>query len=205
MPNHARRSTDGRRGNCAFCCAAGRGRFGPKTMMLAQRIAPAIDVRAAGSVAGLALQPAVTEGAARIIRTRMLGAEDARDARIVVTTEAGVGSLRAVGGGMRRAVRGAAAFADLIGGESCRYTRASLPSRSAQRYVRPRTARANRRTQFPPCGGNVVHDPDIRDSARAVTDGCRSRWSPDWSSRIVRPSASFETVVEPPFCCMCVG
>ena len=60
-------------------------------------IAHAIDVRTPGTVAGLALQAAVPEGAARIVRTGVLGMKDARDTRIVVTSEAGIGSLSAVG------------------------------------------------------------------------------------------------------------
>jgi hypothetical protein len=39
----------------------------------------------------------MTEWAARIIRARMLGVEQARDGGIVVTAEASVGALRAVG------------------------------------------------------------------------------------------------------------
>src|ERR1035441_7063938 len=59
-------------------------------------------MRAARSVAGLALQSAVAEWSARIVGTRVLGAEDACDARIVVTTQTGVGSLWAVGRGVGR-------------------------------------------------------------------------------------------------------
>ena len=120
-------------------------------------------MRAAGSVTGLALQPAMTEGAARIVRTRMLGAKDARDARIVVTAETGVGSLRAVGGGSRCGRRGRRGR--LIGGErrhhSCCH-QDQCNDRDVAPHVRHSIARGG--------GGNVVHDPDIRNSARTVTD-----------------------------------
>ncbi len=59
-------------------------------------------VRASRSVTGLALQPAVTEGSARVVRAGMLGAEDADDGGVVVTGETGIGSLRAVAGAGRR-------------------------------------------------------------------------------------------------------
>jgi hypothetical protein len=48
-------------------------------------------------MASLALQTAMTEWPARIIRTRMLGVEQARDGGVVVTAEASIGALRAIG------------------------------------------------------------------------------------------------------------
>jgi hypothetical protein len=44
-----------------------------------ERTAARGDVRAARSMAGFALQPAVSEGTPRVIGPRMLGAEEARD------------------------------------------------------------------------------------------------------------------------------
>ena len=72
-----------------------------------ERSAARRHVCATRSVAGLALQAAVAERAPRIIRTRMLGAEQACHAGIVVTAEAGVRALRAVGrDGVRRTFGG---------------------------------------------------------------------------------------------------
>jgi hypothetical protein len=60
-------------------------------------IAPLIDMRRAGSVAGFALQSAMPKRAARIIWTSMLGVKDAHHGGIIaVASETGIGSLRAV-------------------------------------------------------------------------------------------------------------
>ena len=70
-----------------------------------ERPAAAIHMRAAGPVARFALQPAMAEGAVRIIRTSMLRAKDVRDVRLGVTDQAGVCSRLAVmrrGGSCRR-------------------------------------------------------------------------------------------------------
>jgi len=61
-----------------------------------ERPAAAVGVVAAGSVASLALQPAMAEGTARIVRTAMLRAEDVRDIGLRVTGEARVRSRVAV-------------------------------------------------------------------------------------------------------------
>jgi hypothetical protein len=61
------------------------------------RIAPLIDMRRAGSVAGFALKSAMSKRAARIIWTSMLGVKDIHhDGIIAVASKTGIGSLRAV-------------------------------------------------------------------------------------------------------------
>ena len=85
--------------------SVGRGclRLGTEIDHARQRTASCRHMRTPRPVAGLALQAAVTERAARIVGPGVLGAKDARDARIVVTAQAGVRALRAVGGCRRRA------------------------------------------------------------------------------------------------------
>ncbi len=56
------------------------------------------DMRAARSVAGLALQSTVPEGPAWIVRARVPGTEDTGDGGIVVAAQTGVGARWAVGG-----------------------------------------------------------------------------------------------------------
>ena len=155
-------------------------RFGTEVVHARQWAAARRDVRAARAVTGLALQSAMTEGAVRIVRARMLGAENARDVGVAaMTTEAGVGSLRAVGG--RR--RGGANEPD--GGAS-----AAMPAPSG-RLAPPRPTRrnhCNQRHRMPVHrtvsgssrrGGAVwlagklamVHDLHVRDPARTMAYG----------------------------------
>lgn len=83
----------------------GRVRFGTESDDL-RGIALRIDMRAAGPVTRLALQPAVAERAVRISGARVLGVENSHDGRVAaVTSEAGIGSLRAVDGRGRRRAR----------------------------------------------------------------------------------------------------
>jgi len=82
-----------------------RGRFGAEDDHARWRATARLHMRAAGTVTGLALQTAVAEGAARIVRTRMFGAEQPRDRGIVVASEAGVRALRTIRrAGIRRGI-----------------------------------------------------------------------------------------------------
>lgn len=74
----------------------GRGGLGAEVDHTRQRAASRLHMCAPRPMAGLALQAAVSKGTAGIIWTGMLGVEDARDAGIVVTGQATIGSLRAV-------------------------------------------------------------------------------------------------------------
>ena len=74
-----------------------RVRLRPEVHHPGQRPAARLDVRSPRPVAGLALHPAVPEGAARIVRLRMLAVEQVRDRRRIVAAETGIGALRAVG------------------------------------------------------------------------------------------------------------
>jgi hypothetical protein len=73
------------------------GRFGAEHDQARRRAAAGGYMRAARSMAGLALQSAMAKRTARIIWTRVLGAEDSRHAGIVVAPETGIGTLRTVG------------------------------------------------------------------------------------------------------------
>ena len=63
-----------------------------------RRTAAGPDMRTAGSVACLALQTAVTEGPAWIVRLRVAGTKDASDGGVVVAAQTGIGARGAVGG-----------------------------------------------------------------------------------------------------------
>ncbi len=90
-----------------------RTRFGAEVDHTRERAAARFHVRAAGAMAGLALQTAMAERPAGVIRARMLGAKDADDAGIGVTGEAGIGAVRTV----RSRGRGGCGRRRLIGGE----------------------------------------------------------------------------------------
>ena len=151
-----------------------RMRFGAEIDDARQRAAARLHVCAARSVAGLALQAAVTEGAARIVRTRMLGAEDAGDAGLLwhprqVSAPCGLYAEAAgVAGGGRAVVAGGRR-----GGVAA--------SSAANAGTIPVTAAANatiaklRRTcltQLPAVvAGMLMHDLQVGDSARTVAHG----------------------------------
>ena len=179
--------------------ACGRTRLGAEVDHARQRAAARLHMCAARPVAGLALQTAVTEGPARIVRTRMLGAEDARDRRIVMTAKTGVRSLRAVGGiGMRARERASRSgrCGRRIGRE-----RVHSPAPSSRATAAATQARANRRTQFAVAG--MLCTTLTSATPPAPWHTLQVSTFAGFVLRIVRPSASFVTVVEPPFCCMC--
>src|ERR1700689_4776924 len=64
-----------------------RQRFGAKVDHACERSASGLHVRAARSMARLALKSAVAEGPVRVIRLCVLGTEDPRDRRIVMAAE----------------------------------------------------------------------------------------------------------------------
>jgi len=68
----------------------GRERVGTEIHHARGRPAPRFHVRAAGAMARLALQTAVAKRAVRIVRSRVLGTEQARDRGVVMATQAGV-------------------------------------------------------------------------------------------------------------------
>ena len=70
----------------------------PEDDQSGRRTAAGPDMRTAGSVACLALQTAVTEGPAWIVRARVPGTEDTGDRGIIVTAKTGIGARWAVGG-----------------------------------------------------------------------------------------------------------
>jgi hypothetical protein len=72
-----------------------RERFGSEVDHARQRAASRLYVRTTRPVTGLALQAAVAEWTTGIVGTRVRGAEQTRDAGIVMTAETGVGTLRA--------------------------------------------------------------------------------------------------------------
>ena len=119
------------------------------------RITLCIDVGPAWPMAGLALQTAVSERTTRIVRTCVLGVEDARDGGIVVAPEAGIGSVRAVGRGWRRRTVGSKRGCD----PRCHHAQRNRCE------VAPNLSHSIARGG----GGHVVHDLDIRNSARTVT------------------------------------
>ena len=150
---------------------SGCERFGAEVDHARERSAPRLHVRAARPVTGLALQTAVAERPARITGLRMFGTEDAGDRRIVMAAQAGVRPLRAVRGiGMRRSRGGSRCGGR---GRRCRdrgrcIGRERVPTRTQQQS----TCGGHASTRQPPHsvrrGGNIVHDPHIRDSARAM-------------------------------------
>jgi hypothetical protein len=71
----------------------GRQRFGTEVDHARQRSATRLHVSTPRSVTGLALQSAVAERSIGIAGLCVLGAEQARDGGVVVTCEAGIGSL----------------------------------------------------------------------------------------------------------------
>lgn len=131
-----------------------------------QRTAARFHMRTSRTVTGLALQPPVPEGPVGIIGSCMLGAEDARDRGIVVTAEAGVGSLRTVGRiGMRWAI-GLRCGDDLrwsIGRERVHET-AYQQSEGGSYASTRKLLHSVRRDR------DVVHHPHVCDSAGTVAD-----------------------------------
>jgi hypothetical protein len=108
---------------------------------------------------GLALQAAVTEGAARIVRPRVLGAEQPRDRGIVMTAEAGVRSLRTV---RRISIRRAISRERLHGP-------AQQQSKCAGYAGTPKPLHSVRRDR------DVVHDFHVSNAPRAVADAAGLR------------------------------
>src|ERR1700722_15096608 len=74
----------------------GCARLGAEVDHARQRAASRLYVCAARSVTSLALQSTVSERTSRVVRTGMLGVEDAGHGRIAVACQAGIGPLRAV-------------------------------------------------------------------------------------------------------------
>jgi hypothetical protein len=96
-------------------------RFGTEVDHAGERTAPGLHVRASRAVARLALKSAVAEGPARVIRLRVLGVEDPGDRRVVMATQAGVGSLRAIGRTRLRAEGWIVGWAGWLSGRPSRY------------------------------------------------------------------------------------
>jgi len=136
-----------------------RERLGAEDNHSRGRPAARLHVRAARTVTRLALQATVAEGAARIIRPRVFGAEQARDGGIVMTTEAGVCSLRTVRG---------LGFGWAVGRERV-HGPAQHQSKCAGHASRQKPPHSIRR------GGDVVHDLHICNSARTMANATRFR------------------------------
>jgi len=67
--------------------------FRPEIDHSRERSATRLDMSAAGAVARLALQTAMSEGTMRVIGSGMLGAEDSGNAGIAMTPKTGIRSL----------------------------------------------------------------------------------------------------------------
>jgi len=144
----------------------GRHRVRPEIDHTRERTAARFHMRTSRTVTGLALQAPVPEGSVGIIGSCMLGAENARDRGIVVTAEAGVGSLRTVGRiGMRWAI-GLRCGDDLrwsIGRERVHET-AYQKSEGGSYASTRKLLHSIRRDR------DVVHHPHVCDSAGTVAD-----------------------------------
>jgi len=133
-------------------------RLRPKINHAGQWSSTRPHMRAAGAVAGLALQTAVTERTLGVIGPRMGGAENAGDSGVVVAAETGIGPLRTVDGvDVRRSIGRprVCAQAQQQGGAE---QRGSARDRPGSRQPRHSVRR----------GGDVMYDFHICDSAGAV-------------------------------------
>jgi hypothetical protein len=154
-----------------------------------KRAAARRHMRAARSVAGLALQAAVAEGTVGIVRPRVLGAEDARDAGIVVAAETAVGALRAV---CRISVRRCA-------GRGCGGLEALAACGTSRCEGMQRRPDTGRHAAATPARGKPPHSIRRRGGGECDARPAHPRLRPDRDRRCSSPVRRVGTENRPPF------
>lgn len=128
-----------------------------------QGAATGLHVRTPGTVTGLALQAARTEGTLTVPGARVLGMKQARDARIAVTSQTGVSTLRAITGvGRARRSNRSGRRSNLECAQ--RYGRAQQQGERGQRSGTRRASHSIHR------GRDVVHDLHVGDATWTVAE-----------------------------------
>ena len=140
-----------------------RAGLGTKINHARQRTAAGLNVCTARTMTGLALQPALSERTPAIPGTRVLGVKQARDGRIAMATQTGIGTLRAVPG-IGRVWRGDR------WGRSGSVERMHLRAGTQHQSESGQHSGTRRAPHSIHRGGDVVHDPHVGDATGTMAE-----------------------------------